>query len=366
MHFTILKENLLKTTALVNQAINPRPALPVLGNLLLEVESNKLTMTGTDLQTTIKADVPVKMSRPGKTTVSARLFIDFCQSVSLDQVECKKEKDNVVVMAGSAKATIPTIGDDEFPTTGEFESESSLSFTAKKFVESVTQTTICAAPEEGRPILTGVLLEADGKKMNLVVTDGYRLAKKELKTEEQMQVVIPARALREAAKAVADQADTDVKLLVNRENNQVRLAMKNFSLTTRLLDGSYPNYEQIIPSSFVTEAFVNTKDLGAAIKLTALFARDVGNVVKLSFESNAIQVNASTAQVGEAQTKVAAKIKGDKTKIAFNSRFLTDLLGTLKSKEVSISLSGLTSAALIKGVDEKDLIYIVMPVRTQT
>lgn len=365
MHFTTLKENFLRNTALVTPVISPRPSLPVLANFLLEVDSNKLSIVGTDLQTTIKVDLPVKATKPGKATVPARVLLDFCQGVSSEKIECRKEKDNFVVVAGNARATIPTISEEEFPSTGEFQAAGGFTMSTKKFVESVAQTTICVASEEGRPILTGVLFESDGKKLSMVATDGYRLAKKEMKSEEQIQTTIPARALREAAKAAAEQEDSDLEVSVNKENNQVRVEMKNFSLYTRLLEGSYPNYEQIIPTSFVTEAFVNTKELIDAIKLTALFARDVGSVVKLSIGPNEIVVNASTVQVGEAQTSIPAQVKGDKVQIAFNSRFLLDLLGALKSKEASISLSGLTSAALIKGTSENDLIYIVMPVRTQ-
>lgn len=365
MHFTILKENLLKNTALVGQVINPRPTLPVLANFLLEADASKLSIIGTDLQTTIKTTTPIKLVKAGKSTVPARVLVDFCQSAPSEKIECKKEKDSFVVIAGSARAVIPTISAEEFPSTGEFQAGGSFAMSTKKFVESVAQTTICAAPEEGRPLLTGVLLESAGKKLNIVATDGYRLAKKEMKAEEQIQTIIPARALREAAKAAAEQEDSDLEISVNKENNQVRIGMKNFSLFSRLLDGSYPNYDQIIPTSFITEVLVSTKELIDAIKLAALFARDVGSVVKLSIEPKEIIVNASTAQVGEARTSIPAKSKGDKVQIAFNSRFLLDLLGALKSKEASISLSGLTSAALIRGTDEKDLIYIVMPVRTQ-
>ena len=365
MHFTVLKENLLNKAALVGQVINPRPTLPVLSNFLLEADSNRLSITGTDLQTTIKVTLPVKVIKPGKTTVPARTLIDFCQGAPTEKIECKKEKDSFIIVAGSAKATILTISEEEFPSTGEFQDGAVFTMDTKKFVESVAQTTVCAAPEEGRPILTGVLFESDGKKMNIVATDGFRLAKKELKSQEQMQTIIPARALREAAKAAAEQEDTSLKISVNKESNQIRVEMDNFSLFSRLLDGSYPNYDQIIPTSFVAEVLVNTKELIDAIKLTALFARDVGSVVKLSIGSKEIVVNASTAQIGEARTSIPAKIKGEKVKIAFNSRFLLDLLGVLKSKEVSLFLSGLTTAALIRGKGEDDLIYIVMPVRTQ-
>lgn len=365
MHFTVLRENFLKSAALVGQAINQRPNLPVLGNFLFEVGPNKLSITATDLQTTIKATLPVKSVKTGRTTVPARMLIDFCQGAPTEKIECRKEKDSFIVVSGSARATIPTINEEEFPSTGEFQAATKFTMSTKKFAESVAHTIICAAPEDGRPILTGVLFESVGKKLNMVATDGYRLARKELNSEEQMQVVIPARALREAAKAAAEQEDSDLKISINKENNQVWIEMDNFSLFSRLLDGSYPNYEQIIPTSFVAEVQVSTKELIDAIKLTALFARDVGSVVKLSVGPKEIVVNASTAQIGEAQTSIPAQCKGDKVQIAFNSRFLLDLLGALKSKETTLFLSGLTSAALIKGLDENDLIYIVMPVRTQ-
>ncbi|OGY25552.1 MAG: DNA polymerase III subunit beta [Candidatus Woykebacteria bacterium RBG_16_43_9] len=365
MQLTTLRENFLKVMGLVAQAVSPRPNLPVLANFLLEADAGHLTLTGTNLETTIKHRMAVKVSNGGKTTVSARLLQDFCQSAAGDNIELKMEKDNLLVEVGNAVAKIPVISPQEFPSVGQFDPEDSISIDKKDFIESMAQTAMCAAPEEGRPVLTGVLLNSDGKTATLVATDGYRLAKKELKAKGTVNAIIPSRALREGAKAISEQADEEVKISINKDKNQLQLETKNLSLLTRLIDGAYPNYEQIIPASFVSEITVNTKEFADAIKLTALFARDVGNVVRLDFSSKNVTVSARTTQVGEAQTTIATKHKGDKMQIAFNSRFLSDCLSALSSRETSISLSGLTSAALIKGANEKDLIYIVMPVRTQ-
>ena len=157
-----------------------------------------------------------------------------------------------------------------------------------------------------------------------------------------------------------------MEISTDKEKNQARLATRDLTITSRLLEGAYPNYEQIIPSTFVAEVVADTKELAEAIKLTALFARDVGNVVRFEVSDKNISLKASTAQVGEASAELAARLTGEKVKIAFNSRFLLECLSAIKSKETSLSFSGTTSATLLRGSQDTSLIYVVMPVRVQS
>jgi DNA polymerase-3 subunit beta len=366
MKLVVLKENFLRAASLVIQTINLRPSLPVLSNFLLQTRTGMLEITGTNLETTITHTIPVKVQNQGEITIPARTLLDFCQGNPAEQHTFKMEKGELVVSGGEAVAKIPTIDPKEFPTTGKFVAQNTLSISKPEFLKAVVQTAFCAAPEEGRPVLTGTLLVSEGEKVSFVATDGYRLAKKEQRSNENLRALIPARALRECAKAVGDQKEDEVKISVNKDNNQVKIGMKNLSVFSRLLDGEYPNYEQIIPDSFASEVVVKTKDLIDSIKLASLFARDVGNVVRLHFEEKSIMVRASAAQVGEAETSVPAKTSGDKLALAFNSRFLLEPLAAIDSRDTKLSLSGRTSAVLIQGLEEKDLIYIVMPVRTQS
>jgi len=366
MKFISTKENFLKAVSLAGQVINPRPNLPILGNFLLQAKTGALEITATNLETTLSIRVPVKVEDAGETTVPARILIDLCQVADAERVSLSTEKDRLLVKIGTASAALPTMSAAEFPPIAEFTSGNSLEIERSRWLEIISEVAFCAAPEGGRPILSGVLLQAGGGNLNLVATDGYRLAKKEIKAKGPLEAIIPSRSLQEGAKALGVQEDETVEISTDRGKNQLRFQTRDLTLTSRLLDGDYPKYEQIMPTSFVAQIKSSTKELAEAIKLTSLFAREVGNVVRLEVQDAALKVSASTSQVGEAETTVAAAVEGEKMKIAFNSRFFLESLVAIKGGEVSLSLSGATSAALIRGVGDQSLVYLVMPVRIQS
>ena len=366
MELILTREGFLKAAGLVSQAVGLKPNLPVLNNILLAVDSGNLELTATNLETTITLRTPAKVLAKGKTTVPARVLVDFFQTAGGEQINLKLVKEKLLIEANKARGVLPTINPSEFPSLKVFDAATSVTVERDKFLEAVSQVAFSAAPEEGRPVLTGVLLTADEKRISLVATDGYRLAKKEIKGAGVFEAVIPAKTLRESVKSLDEQEEEKLELSVNKENNQCRLKTKNLTITSRLLEGHYPNYEQIIPDTFIGELVVDTKELVGAIKLASLFARDVGNVVRLEYGERQLKVEASTAQVGEAETVLAVKHSGEKLKTAFNSRFLLDCLGTIKNKETAISFSGPTSAALFRGKDDTSLMHIVMPVRVQS
>jgi len=366
MRITVVRETFLKSASLVAQAINPRSNLPVLGNFLLTAQRGFLEITATDLETTITNKIPVKVEEDGKVTTPAKILIDFCQAAGGEQTNLIDEKDSLLVKAGKAEASLPTISSAEFPSVAEFETGVSLEIDKAWLLEGIAAVSFSASPEEGRPVLTGVLLSASGDRLDLVATDGYRLAKKELKVKGTLEAIVSARALQEGAKALTEQDDDMAEISINKEKNQARLKTRDLTIISRLLEGSYPNYEQIIPASFVAEVTTNTKELAEAIKLASLFAREVGNVVRLEVADRTINVSASTAQVGEAKTVVAAALAGEGLKIAFNARFLSECLAAIKSKETHISFSGASSAVLLRGTEDTSLMYVVMPVRIQS
>ena len=366
MKIIFIRESFLKAASLAGQVINPRPNLPALGNFLLKADSGQLEITATNLETSIVYKIPVKVVEKGTTTVPARTLIDFCQALNTKQVELTDQKETLLITSERAKASLNTISPSEFPKVNKFENHEPVALKKEAILESIAQVSLSAAPEEGRPILTGVLIKTEKNKMMLVATDGYRLSKKEIRVNGTFSAIIPARALREAAKAIAEQEDDSVEMSVNRDKNQAMLQTRNLTLITRLLEGNFPDYEQIIPDSFVCEVTINTKELIDAIKLTALFAKDVGNVVRMDIKTGGVDVSASTSQVGEAQTRLIPKKTTGNLKAVFNSRFLLDPLGTIKEKETTIQFSGPTSAALMKGQGDESLVHIVMPVRPQS
>ena len=366
MKVTLIKEVFLKAAALAAQAVSLRPSLPVLGNFLFIAEAGELEITATNLENTLIYKIPAKVLEKGRVTVPARTVTDFCQAVSSEQITIEVQKETLQVRGGKENASIPTIDASEFPSISQFKTENAVSVNKSKLLESISQVAFSTAPEEGRPVLTGVLMVADSKQVTQVATDGYRLAKKQFAGRGELKAVVPSRVLRESSKALAEQDDENVSISANKENNQIRLETKNLIIFSRLIEGDYPDYEQIIPSSFICEIIVNTKELVDAVKAASLFAKDVGSVVRLSISKGKLEVSASTSQVGEAKIDLDVKQKKDDLKVAFNSHFLLESLSAIKSKDTALYFSGPTSSALLKGVDDETLLYVVMPVRAQS
>ncbi|OGY24076.1 MAG: DNA polymerase III subunit beta [Candidatus Woykebacteria bacterium RBG_13_40_15] len=360
------RETLLKAASLVSQAITTRLSLPVLGNLLLEANSGMLKITGTNLETTIIKQMSVKIEENGETTVPARLLVDFCQAATNEQLTIKTVKDSVLLESGDSKATLSTINPSEFPKVTTFESASTLELERQTFLNTVSSVIFCAAAEEGRPVLTGILIKGSASKLVFVATDGYRLGKNEITGSGDFEVLIPSRALQETVKAVADQEDETVQLSVDKEKNQAKIETRNLIIISRLLEGAYPSFEQIIPTAFCSTVTVSTKALVNAVKLGALFARDVGNVVKIELGAGKLKLTGATSQVGDAETEMHANIDGEKMTLAFNSRFLLESLSAIKDEQMTMSLSGSTSAAIFRGRDKKNLSFVIMPVRPQS
>jgi len=365
MKITSLREPLLKTLSLSIQVINPRPNLPVLANFLLEARAGFLEITATNLETTIVYKLPVSVEEEGKATVPARLLVEFCQMSSSEKLTLQVDEENAQVVADKSRANLSTISPAEFPTLGVFEEKTSVELPRTDFLGAVSSVAFCASIDEGRPVLTGVLLKSENKKLSLVATDGYRLAKKQLGTDIGLEVLIPARPLQEAVKGFLEEGDETLILSTDKQGNQVKISTKNLSVISRLLEGSYPNFEQIIPTNFVSTLVFNKKELTDGIKLTALLAKDVGNVVRLHSSGKSVSIKATTSQVGQSETQLTVKPEGEAIEAAFNSRFLLDALSAIKGEKVKMSLSGNTSAAIMQGEDE-GLLYVVMPVRIQS
>jgi DNA polymerase-3 subunit beta len=365
MKVTIVKEDFLKIVSVLGQVVNQKPSLPILGSFLLVAKQGKLEITATNLNTTITFKLPVRVEKEGSTTVPARLLVSFCQAATNNQLVLESEKDSIEFKAGKAIAKLATIPPNEFPPVGEFETGESITLDKKLFSESISEISFCAAPEEGRPVLTGILLRTSKEGLGFVATDGFRLGKKEVATKGTFDAVVPARALVEGTRALSEQDDELVEFSLNKEKTQARIKTKKLVVTTRLLEGEYPNYVQIIPTEFPARLSTNTKDLSDAVKLASVLARDLGNVVKLSVGKNKISASAVTAQVGEAATEVPAKTEGETPTVAFNSRFLLDSLAAIKGDSVEVLLSGETSAAIIRAAGSSELVYVVMPVRAQ-
>lgn len=363
----LLHEDLIKVVNIVGRFIPLRPSLPVLGNLLLKVDKANLFVSSTNLETAITVSLPVKTNQDWEITVPAKIFSEFLNNTSGKEVGLEIVKEALKITTEAANGTVAAITASEFPKLTTDIGKDNIEFDQKELLEAVNSVAFSASIDEGKPILNGILLKNEADKTIIVATDGYRLSKKELKTKYNLEeILLAAKTLVEVLKIAGELGEEKIKLNLSAENNQAVFSGDDFVLTGRLLSGTYPNFNQIIPTKFESKIEVNKAALISAIKSAAVFARDLGNVVKLEIDKDTqLKVSANTLQVGEGEASVAATNSGEKLKVAFNSRFLLDGLNSLKGEVVELNLSGVLSPALLRDKDETSYIYIVMPVKAQ-
>src|SRR4051794_6710959 len=371
---SVMQENLARGLAVVSRAVSTRGTLPVLANVLLRTEDGGLKLTATNLEIGITYWVPGKIETDGATTVPARLFADLVSSLpGSERVDLELQGADVLhVRAGRFATHIKGIDADEFPTIQTAGERPTTRIAQKVLRRALSETIFAAASDEARPILTGVLARFEGDRLTLAAADNYRIAVRTvdiLDPVESVSVVIPARALAELARVLSD-TDDPVELVLAQARNQVLFHVEGIDLVSRLIDGQFPNYQQVLPQSHATRAELEREELLRAVRPAALIASSSANIVKLRVGpdgqadgDNGVMVTA-TADVGDYEGAVEAAVEGDGTTIAFNARYLADVLTNVDADRFAIELNGPLSPGVFRPVGDDAYVHVVMPVRT--
>lgn len=366
-----MQENLARGLSLVSRAVSSRATLPVLSNVLLKTQDGGLRLTATNLEIGISAWVPGKIESDGATTVPARLIADVVAGLpSGERVDLETEQeDTLLIRAGSYRTHLRGIDAEEFPVIPGAGDRPTTRITQKAMRRALSEVTFAAAADETRPILTGVLTEFSGESMTLAAADNYRIAVKSLdllQSVEETSVVIPARSYVELMRILTD-ADEPFDIILAQAKSQVIFKVETTEVVSRLIDGQFPNYQSVLPTSHSTRALVDRDELLKAVRLTALIASSSANVVRLGFgeeeSPDAISVNAK-ADIGDAEGRVEAKLEGDPVNIAFNARYLVEALQNMDAEQLAVELSGPLAPGVLKPVDDPAYVHVIMPVRT--
>jgi len=368
MKFSCLSENLVWGLSVISKAVSAKGSLPVLSHVLLQTEGGKVKLAATDLETGIVTWVGAKVEEEGAVSVPARLLMDLVANLPPGKIEVRSEDQSLILTAPGADSRLYGLAAEEFPPLPKMEGEQKLSLDPKEFSAAVSQVSFAAATDESRPILTGILLKGSGKRISLVGVDGFRLAEKRLSLAEELaeeiSLVVPARTLVEVAR-LSSRQEAPIQVALLPRESQILFGLDGVRITSRLLEGQFPDYEKIIPSSFTTRAQLPTGDFLQAVRLASIFARDSASVVRLQLDAEKpLVLSANTAEVGEGKTEVEAKVEGEPLQIAFNSKYLTDVLSRLQSEEVVFEATGALNPGVIKPVGSSDYLHIIMPVRT--
>ena len=365
-----MQENLARGLSVVSRAVSSRSTLPVLGNVLIRTEDAGLKLTATNLEIGITYWVPGKIDADGAITVPAKLLADIVASLPAgERVDLELQAgDTLRISSGRFESHIKGIDAEEFPAIPTAAERPTTRISQKLLRQALNETTFAAASDEARPILTGVLCRFEGDQLTLAAADNYRIAVKSIPTldpVEETSIVVPARSLNELSRILAD-VDDPIDVVLAPSKNQILFHLEGIDLVSRLIDGQFPNYQQVLPKGHTTRSVIDREELLKAVRLAALIASAAANIVKLGVgvDGEPGVVVTAAAEVGDNEGRVEATVEGDGTTIAFNARYLVDVLQNVDVDQFALELNGPLSPGVFRPVGDDAYTHVVMPVRT--
>jgi len=366
-----LQENLAKGISIVSRVVSTRAVLPVLNNILLATDDGRLKLAATDLSTSITCWIGAKVEEDGEITVPARLLSDFVSTLPSAQIEMElvTRTKSLHLKCAQFEADIRGIDAQDFPLIPADVSDHKLTIPPATLRQMIEQVTLAAATDESRPVLTGALVEFRDSELTMVAADGFRLSLRKAPLTEEvpepMDVIIPARALRELARVSAEEEEP-VEIIVTPDRNQVLFRLSNVEIVSQLIEGKFPDYNQIIPTSYGTRVVINTHDLMRGARISVLFSRDVANIIRLEMIPGSELtpgrlIVESTAEVGQNVGELDAVVEGEQMEIAFNGRYLIDMLNVIGSEQVALETTNPSRPGILKPVGDSNLVYVIMP-----
>lgn len=365
MNIQVTKENLFKSLSNVAKvAISTRGSLPILNNVLLKASEGRLNLSATNLEIAISEYVGAKIIEEGQITIPARLFQEYVSSLpSGCVITIKTDEHKVKLDAGEYKSVINGQLADDYPIIPKIEAEAVWKTSSTTLKHALNQVVFAASGDDSRPILTGVLLHSADGHVFMAATDSYRLAEKDLgTTKASLEMLVPASAMADLQRILKDEED----VFVHTDGQQVAFRMGDIEIISRLIEGVYPAYKKLLPSSFSDKAQLDRAEMQNAVKLASLFARENAGSIKLSTrpDSNALVVETSTSQLGENSTNLDSQVEGDGAEISLNSRYILDGLQAIGGSSVAVKMNGKLDPCIFEGIEDQTYTYLIMPLKS--
>jgi DNA polymerase-3 subunit beta len=377
MKLSCLQENLSRGLAIVGRAVATRATLPITQNVLLSTDQSMLKLSATNLEIAITTWIGAMTEEEGSITVPARLLTEFVNSLPNDRIDMELPSGSGVLQLTCARAEARIHGADasEFPPIPTVEDGIAARIDPQVLRSAISRVTFAAATEESRPVLTGVEVKLSGERFTLAAADGFRLAVQRgalaQRVDSDIAVIIPARTLNELNRLLGDQEEA-VEIMMTPAKGQVLFRVQGIELVSQLLQGSFPNYDQLIPKSYQTRAVFDLQSLLRATRTAAIFARDGSNIIRLQVVSDAngapgkAIISARSEEVGDNQDEVDIEaLEGGEAKIAFNSRYLQEVLSVLERGKVALETTTPSSPGVFKPIASDDYVHVVMPMFVQ-
>ena len=366
MQFTISREAILRPLQLVSSALGGRPNLPILNNILLNVSEDSLSMTGTDTEVEMVALVPLAApATTGRTTVPARKMLDICRGLP-DGAELTftQEGERLLLRSGRSRFNLSTLPAEDFPNIEEWSSELEFDINQLALKKLIESTQFSMAIQDVRYYLNGMLFETEGQWLRTVATDGHRLAtcQRQLLAEElpTQQVIVTRKGVLELVKLL-EHEEQDVRLQIGKSN--IRAVTPGFIFTSKLVDGRFPDYRRVLPRECDKTLICGREELKQAFSRAAILSNEKFRGVRLNMQDQTLKITANNPEQEEAEEVLDVDYQGSDLEIGFNVSYVLDVLGTLKSDRVKISLKDAGSSGLIEAEDNGDALYVVMPMR---
>ena len=366
MRFVISREALIKPLQLVAGVVERRQTMPVLSNILLVAADGMLSMTGTDLEVELVARIPLHdLAEPGSVTIPARKLMDICKSLSDNAlVEVDVSDDKARIKAGRSRFSLATLPAADFPNVEDSPEALTISLPQSALRQLIEKTGFSMAQQDVRYYLNGMLLEVRDSTLRAVSTDGHRLATCTTPVEADAaldhQIIVPRKGILELARLLQG-GDSPVTLVIGASH--IRAVVGDFTFTSKLVDGKFPDYNRVIPRNGDKVLLGDRQELRQVFTRIAILSNEKYRGVRLNLSSGMLQVTANNPEQEEAEETLAVDYDGQDLEIGFNVNYLLDVLSILNSDVVRLILSDANSSALVQGFDEKDALYVVMPMR---
>jgi len=373
MKVTVLQENLARGLSVVSRAVSPRSTLPVLSNILIATDEGRLRLSATNLELGITCWIAARVDEDGSTTVPARTFSDLVNTLPSEQVQLNLDvkTQSLHVQGGSSNNDIKGIDAQEFPPLPTPEMDGAIQLNVGDFKEMIQQVAFAASTDESRPVLMGVLLTIEKDQLTMAAADGFRLSVRKAQLSQSapkaLSVVIPARALNELARAASD-PEEPIYMVVPKSRGQVLFRVKDVEIVSQLIEGAFPDYQQIIPRNYKSRTLVSTTAMLKACQQAEIFAREGSNVARFDIKQSSgemqpseVEISATSEETGKNETIVEATVDGGGVLIAFNVKFLREALEVIKTPNVALETSAANAPGVLRPVGDDNFLHVIMP-----
>ncbi len=376
MKLTCLQENLSRGLSIVGKSIATRTTLPITQNVLISAGQSQLKLAATNLEIATTCLVGAKVEEEGVITVPARLLTDFVNSLPEDLIEIvlPAGTSTLELTSGRFRARINGISADDFPPIPQVSGGVTANVEADALKEGISQVAFVAAVEETRPVLTGIYAELEEDDLNLVAADGFRLAVYRMKlassVKDKVAVIIPSKTLGEISRLLGDQ-DEPVEISLDHKKGQALFHLRSAEVVSQLIQGAFPSYSQVIPQEYTTRAVMNVAEFLRITRMSSIFARDASGIVRLVISPGSelmpgkVTVSAQAEEVGDNVGEIDALVDGAEAKIAFNVKYLSDVLSVLHADQVALEVTTPSSPGVIRPIGVDNYVHVIMPMFVQ-